>query len=220
MTLPEEFSESAILLDSSFEEFDAGLPEAAAQAIAIPLLAPSQLGQAFEEFYPRLLAVALRFCRNEADAQDVVQNSFEKALRNRHQFRGDSKISTWLHRIVANEALMWLRSKKRHPTESDEVLEMQRVPEDTHPDAEDQIEEKQLAALLHGAMEGLGDEDYAILERCALGDESYGDFGSAMRLHPAAVKTRAFRARRRLRELLEHAIGPDIADAERQRMSA
>ncbi len=220
MTLPEEFTEGALRTDVIEDELECEFPEAASLAIAIPLLSPMELGRAFEEFHPRLLAVARRICRNEADACDAVQSGFEKALKNRHQFRGDSKISTWLHRIVANEALMCLRSQKRHPSESDEILETRWAPQDTRPSAEDEIGRSQLAQLLRCAIAELGEEDAAILERCCLGDESYADYGAATNLHPAAVKTRAFRARRRLREALESALATGRAPGEPARMIA
>ncbi len=228
MTLPEELNEGAFLMETVTEtamesnevEADLDLPECTPVAIPIPLLSPAEIGEAFSEFHPRLLAVARRICRGEADAMDAVQNGFEKALKNRHQFRGDSKISTWLHRIVANESLMSLRSQKRHPTESDEILETSWAPRDARPNAEEELEAEQRALLLRGAIAELGEEDVAILERCCLGDESYASFGAAMNLHPAAVKTRAFRARRRLREVVERAFATGILPGEPQRLIA
>jgi len=60
----------------------------------------------------RMLATARRFLNNEHDAQDAVQEAFVSAFRALDKFNGEAKLSTWLHRIVVNAALLQLRSKK------------------------------------------------------------------------------------------------------------
>jgi RNA polymerase sigma-70 factor (ECF subfamily) len=62
----------------------------------------------------RLLAVARRFTRNEDDAQDVLQSAYLSAFRALKDFEGTCQLSTWLHRIVVNTALMKLRSRRRN----------------------------------------------------------------------------------------------------------
>ena len=56
----------------------------------------------------RLLAVARRFTRNEDDAKDVLQSAYLNAFRAVGEFEGNCLLSTWLHRIVVNTALMKL----------------------------------------------------------------------------------------------------------------
>src|ERR1044071_1771205 len=70
----------------------------------------------------RLLAVARRFTRNEEDAKDVLQSAYLNAFRAVGEFEGNCQLSTWLHRIVVNTALMKLRSRRRKPEESIESL--------------------------------------------------------------------------------------------------
>src|SRR3954462_13532416 len=81
---------------------------------------------AFEElvrtYGGRLLAVARRFVRNESDAQDIVQAAYLSAFRALPQFEGGCQVSTWLHRITVNTALMKLRTRRRKPEESIEPL--------------------------------------------------------------------------------------------------
>jgi RNA polymerase sigma-70 factor, ECF subfamily len=71
---------------------------------------------AFEEmvrrFGGRLLATARRYLRSEADACDVLQDAFLCAFKSIASFKGDSQLSTWLHRILVNSALMHLRAKR------------------------------------------------------------------------------------------------------------
>lgn len=71
----------------------------------------------------RLLAVTRRILRNEEDARDAVQETFISAFRARAQFNARSRVSTWLHRIAVNAALMRLRTRRRKPeTAIDDVL--------------------------------------------------------------------------------------------------
>ncbi|MGE0042644.1 MAG: sigma-70 family RNA polymerase sigma factor [Vicinamibacterales bacterium] len=65
----------------------------------------------------RLLAVARRFLGSEDDARDVVQDAFLSAFRSLDRFEGQARLSTWLHRIVVNAALMKLRTRRRKPEE-------------------------------------------------------------------------------------------------------
>ena len=71
---------------------------------------------------PRLLSVARRILRNEEDAKDAVQEGLIAALGSLDRFEGGSQLSTWLHRIVVNAALMKLRTRKRKPEQSIETL--------------------------------------------------------------------------------------------------
>lgn len=173
----------------------------------LPLNDPDALGSLLTELEPRLVALAMRLVRDRSTAEDLVQTAFEKAIRNGHRFRGDSRVSTWLHRIVANESLMWLRSQARRARRTralddhcDEALA------DPRPNALETLQRDQRAAALHDALKRLRPDERDVLVGCALGERSYGDLGREIGLHPAALKTRAFRARRRLEALLaDHA---------------
>ena len=70
----------------------------------------------------RLLAVARRIVGTEEDARDVVQDAFLNAFKSLDRFEGNAKLSTWLHRIVVNAALMKLRTRKRKPEQSIESM--------------------------------------------------------------------------------------------------
>src|SRR5262245_22667814 len=74
---------------------------------------------AFEELVRaeggRLLMVARRLVGNEEDARDALQDAFLSAFRSIDRFQGGSRISTWLHRIVVNAALIRLRTRRRRP---------------------------------------------------------------------------------------------------------
>src|SRR5690242_13935266 len=109
-------------------------PDLAAQAAAdlaaadALLLARLRAGEAaaYDEFVrahsPRMLAVTRRILNSEEDAKDAVQDAFVSAFRGLPNFEGGSLLSTWLHRIAVNAALMKLRTRKRKPERSIETL--------------------------------------------------------------------------------------------------
>src|SRR5262245_2446004 len=149
----------------------------------------------------RLRAAALRITHDAAAADDAVQNALEKALRHRAQFRGEAKPSTWLYRIVVNEALAWRRSEGRRAR----IALAAQAAEGTAPAAPAQPLEELLLRERHervmGALAGLRAEDRELLASYAL-HGSYAGWARGTRLKPTAAKTRAFRARRALRAAL------------------
>ena len=119
---------------------------------------------AFEEmvqiFGGRLLATARRYLRSEADAYDALQDAFICAFKSIRNFRGQSQLSTWLHRIVINAALGRLRAKQRPDefcTDFDQLrLDLERTPE--------QMEQASQLAAPEVSLEGA--ETRALVRRC------------------------------------------------------
>ena len=78
---------------------------------------PSTVRAAFEEvialYSQQLYWQIRRLVQNHDDANDVLQNTFLKAWSNIENFRGDAKLSTWLHKIAINESLSFLEKEKR-----------------------------------------------------------------------------------------------------------
>ena len=76
---------------------------------------------AFEEIYGRyrrfVYGVALRLTGNEADAEDVMQDSFVSVLRGVRGFRGEAAFTSWLYRLVINQVRMHFRRRKSRPEE-------------------------------------------------------------------------------------------------------
>src|SRR4029453_5814876 len=82
-------------------------------------------------FGPRLLSTLRRMLRRQEDAEDALQEAFLAAFRNLDGFEGQSKLSTWLHRIPVNAPLVRLRSQRRRPEASLEDL-LPRFEDDGH----------------------------------------------------------------------------------------
>ena len=168
-------------------------------------LPQERLAELFRAHHGRLLAAATRITRDADAAFDAVQSGFEKALRAASGFEGRSLPSTWLHRIVVNEALMHLRRERRNREvpAADGDLDALGIEADDRDAEQRLLHEEQLRALRRG-LERLDPDDRSVLQACGLGDESYAAFGRRRGLHPGAVKSRAFRARQRLAQLIQH----------------
>jgi RNA polymerase sigma-70 factor (ECF subfamily) len=158
----------------------------------------------------RLLAVARRFLRSEEDARDAVQDAFVSAFRSIDAFEGGSRISTWLHRIVVNAALMKLRTRRRHPEQPIEEL-LPRYLEDGHMAAPaspwraidpDGAEQRELRALLLRLIHELPDTHRNVLLLRDIEALDTEETAEIMGVSPGAVKTRLHRARQALRGLL------------------
>ena len=166
------------------------------------------LGEILDRLAPRLLRLATRYTRDPDAGADVVQNAVEKVVRHQDQFRGRAQLSTWIHRIVVNEALMWLRADRRRKGRS-EPLDAITTP--AIPDASPSPLERLLASerdrRVRCALRELDADERELLECCVMHGEGYAGFGARKGLNAGAVKSRAYRARRRLEERL----GTDIA---------
>jgi len=169
----------------------------------LPLRDPERMGALIRSLEPRLSAVALGVTKDPDAVQDVLQNAFEKVLRHGEKFRGQARVSTWLHRIVTNEALMWRRKQKRRresPLEDRGETPRADLPVPRSP--ADLAEWRQQVDRLRDALHRLPLAEHEVLRCCVLEGRSYAEFSNQAGLHPAAVKSRAFRARRHLAEIL------------------
>ncbi len=159
----------------------------------------------------RLLAVARRFLRNEEDARDCLQECFVQAFRALPRFEGHSKLSTWLHRIVVNAALMKLRSRRARPEEPIEPL-LPSFHEDGHstdtyrdwsPSAEELLERAEVRDLVRAAIDRLPESYRTVLVLRDLEELDTAEVAELLGVTGNAVKIRLHRARQALRQLLD-----------------
>ena len=164
----------------------------------------------------RLLAVARRFTRNDEDAQDVVQSAYLSAFGALGKFEGACQLSTWLHRIVVNTALMKLRSRRRRPEESIEDL-LPTFQQDGHHveqfsewsvPADQLIERKETRATVRACIEQLPENYRAVLVLRDIEELSTQEVAESLGMTPTAVKVRLHRARQALSTLLRKEYAP------------
>lgn len=168
----------------------------------------------------RLLAVARRFTGNDEDAQDVLQSAYLSAFRAIGEFEGTCQLSTWLHRIVVNTALMKLRSRRRRPEESIDAL-LPAFQEDGHhveqfsdwsAPADALLEQKQTRATVRECIQQLPENYRAVLLLRDIEERSTQDVAAALGMTPTAVKVRLHRARQALSTLLRKHYAPSASD--------
>ena len=161
-------------------------------------------------FGGRLLAVARRFVRNEDDANDVVQSAYLSAFKALDGFEGSAQLSTWLHRIVVNTALMKLRSKRRKPEESIEDL-LPSFHEDGHhvewfsdwcAPADVLLERRETRRTVRACVDRLPDNYRMVLLLRDIEERSTHEVAEMLMMTPTAVKVRLHRARQALSTLL------------------
>jgi RNA polymerase sigma-70 factor (ECF subfamily) len=171
-----------------------------------------------------LLAVARRLLRNEEDAQDAVQQAFLSAFRALPAFNGQSRLTTWLHRIVTNAALMKLRTRGRQPEDSIEDL-LPKFLEDGHHveqfsewalPADAKMLRLETRAHVRAAIEALPDSYRTVLLLRDIEELNTEETARALGVNPNTVKIRLHRARQALLKLLKPRIEsqhPDVRDA-------
>jgi RNA polymerase sigma-70 factor, ECF subfamily len=159
----------------------------------------------------RLLAVARRLLRNEEDARDAVQDAFLSAFRSIDGFEGQARISTWLHRIVVNAALMKIRSRQRKPEDTIEDL-LPRFLDDGHPvepavlwrsTCQEAVERGETRALVRRCIDQLPETYRNVLMLRDIEEMDTQEAARLLGVTENAVKIRLHRARQALRALLD-----------------
>lgn len=161
---------------------------------------------AFEElvlkYEKTVYNLALRMVGDRDDASDMTQEAFIKAYGSLSSFRGDSKFSVWIYRITTNVCLDFLRSKSRKQqvslTVSDDDEDAQLDIPDPSSDPEQQLIKKISMQSVEEGLKTLPDKQRQILVMRELGGMSYAEIGAALSLEEGTVKSRIFRARKRL----------------------
>jgi len=180
---------------------------------ALVLAAKSGDGQAFEiligRYQRRILAVARRFTRVREDAEDIVQQSLQKAFVHLHKFEGKSSFSTWLTRIAINEALMFLRKGRlvREVSIDDLSGNEETAPGVEIPDSraspESAFFQSERKRVLSAAMNKLRPGIRTAIELRDLGELSTKEVARVLGLSIEAVKGRVYQGRRKLHRVLK-----------------
>lgn len=164
--------------------------------------------QLVEDNASRIYRLALRMMGNEADAEDVLQETFLSAFKAIDRFEARSSLSTWLYRIASNAALMRLRRKEPDQVSVDEPLErddgemMPRQFFDFCCLPEDDLLRDEARAEMARAVEELPPTLKSVFVLRDIEGLSTEETATALDLSISAVKSRLMRARLKLRERL------------------
>jgi RNA polymerase sigma-70 factor (ECF subfamily) len=175
-----------------------------------PAAAQVQFTQKERDF---VFSVAMKYMRDEDRARDVTQDALLAAYVHRDSFRGEARLTTWLYRIAATTALMHLRKERRRgqlQTLIDDADEERRPvePGDPRSSPEDRSGAKEAIALASRSLTEMGDKYGQIFSMRFVEGYSETEIARRLQLRVATVKTRAYRARSRLRETLSRALEP------------
>jgi RNA polymerase sigma-70 factor (ECF subfamily) len=164
----------------------------------------------FKRHRQKILRVVLRYAHVREDAEDIVQQSFQKAFIYLHRFEGKSSFSTWLTRIAINEALMLLRQGRRlremlvdDPGETGGSAASLQMP-DPSPDPETSYMRRERVQILSETLGNLRPGMRTAIELRELAELSTEETARRMGVSVAAVKGRLFHARKKLRQRLSH----------------
>ena len=189
------------------------------QPAVLALVRQAQAGNrdAFEEIVflhrDQVYGAAWHLARNVDDALDVTQEVFLRAFRALSSFKGQSKFSTWLHRIVLNTSIDYVRREKRHRKnisenefEAYEPGEFRRSPpaESSMPaEQREQVYARELQERVNEALAKLSARQSEVFILRYMQDLNLKEIAETMRCSEGAVKRHLHRAQLRLRELLE-----------------
>ncbi|MBC5766052.1 RNA polymerase sigma factor [Ramlibacter albus] len=172
----------------------------------------------------RLYRVARSLLRNDAEAEDALQEAYLHAFRSLADFRGDAQLATWLTRIVVNECMTRLRKSARRDNivpivsadarTADGEEAMPETPSGIDEDTPDRaVQRAQLRQLLERRIDELPQDFRAVFVMRAVEELSVEETAACLGIAEATVRTRLFRARGMLRERIAQEIDMAERDA-------
>ena len=167
----------------------------------------------------RLFRIARGILRNDSEAEDVVQETYVRALTHLRGFRGDSSLSTWLSRIAMNEAMGRLRGQhlllqrdsllQQHPEA--EIIQFPGASASSDP--EKSMAQREIQRFVEHAIDELPEPFRLVFIARVMEEMNVEETAQLLGLKPETVKTRLHRARAMLRQNVEKKIGPVVLEA-------
>lgn len=180
---------------------------------------PEEITKMVQQYSDPIYRVALRMLNNQAETEDVLQETFIKALRSLKNFEGRSNLSTWLYRIAVNESLMVIRKRKTevsilHDETSDEDNEGISVSQivDWCCLPESEFLSNETRKVLNDAIQKLPENLRSVFILRDIEGLSIIETAQALELTETNVKTRLLRARMKLREELSVYFGERLSE--------
>jgi RNA polymerase sigma-70 factor (ECF subfamily) len=159
-------------------------------------------GRLVREYQDRLYNSLLRVLGSAEDAADIVQDAFVQAYVKLDSFRGGSAFYTWLYRIAFNLAMS--RRRREHREASlDQMKSLHGAePMDGEPNADEGVLQQERAELVHAALAELSIEHRQIIVLREIDGCRYDEIAEILELPVGTVRSRLFRARCEMRDLL------------------
>jgi len=162
--------------------------------------------QLMRQYNQRLFRVARSILKDDADAEDALQDAYVQAYRNLGEFRGEAELSTWLTRIVINQALMRVRKRTRErvivPFAEGRTPELE-VADELAESPSDAALRGEVRQVLEARIDELPEAFRTVFVMREVEEMTARETADALGIPEATVRTRLFRARALLRESLE-----------------
>jgi RNA polymerase sigma factor (sigma-70 family) len=171
---------------------------------------------AFAELISRyqnyVFTLTLRIVKSREDAEELAQDSFIKAFRALPDFKGTSKFSTWLYTIVYTTSLSFLRKKRINTFSIDNENVFEIISNNNAEQASNLMEQKSRSSMVNKAIDLLAPDDALVISLFYKGEQSLDEIGKVMDLEPNTVKVRLFRARKKLKDVMESNFAQEVKD--------
>jgi len=166
------------------------------------------------KYQDRIYNTILKLCRNEADAAELAQDSFVKAIQGLKDFKAQSSFYTWLFRIAVNHTLNFCKKSNRLNFESlhneiDEETGRQLkdyLIDKNSAEPSELAAKKEVNSLISKAIEKLEPQQRAVIVLRDIEQMSYAEIAETLDMEIGTVKSRIARGRKNLREIIEAAI--------------
>jgi RNA polymerase sigma-70 factor (ECF subfamily) len=155
--------------------------------------------QLYNQYCNGMFVVANRFVKNEAEAEDIVQEAFLKAFSNLHQFNAEVTFGAWLKRIVINKSLDALKIKKARLVELDEV-HLKIV--DSSFNDEWLVDDVITSSEVTNAINSLTDKYKYVLMLYLIEGYDHQEISEILKISEAASRTQLSRGKQKLQKLL------------------
>jgi RNA polymerase sigma-70 factor, ECF subfamily len=163
-------------------------------------------------YQAKILSITQSLLHNRSDAEEITQDTFVRAHRNLHGFRGDSSLATWLHRIAVNLArnrYWYFFRRRRHASfsldramgEDGDATLADLIPADV-PDPSRATSREEFETLVNECMDTLEPHHKEILVLRIVHNHPYDEIATRLGIHVGTVKSRIARARESLRAKL------------------
>jgi RNA polymerase sigma-70 factor (ECF subfamily) len=156
----------------------------------------------------RIYRAARAILRDDAEAEDVMQDAYVRAYAHLHEFEGRAHFSTWLTRIAVHEALARLRRRRRFQPIDAGSQETQSMPTAPRSTPEQQASDGEIRTVVEKAIDSLPDDFRSVFVLRAVEEMSGAETAECLGIPEETVKTRLHRARARLQETLLQALEP------------
>jgi RNA polymerase sigma-70 factor (ECF subfamily) len=151
-----------------------------------------------ERHYPLIYSVVHGIVRESGETEDIVQEVFIKIFRALRDFRGDSKLSTWIYRIARNQAISAVERRKPSTVPFEDCEDLA-----TEEDNPERAHRKKIARnQLERLMNRLDEKQRIALELRYAGEKSYEEIAEIMEVPLGTVKTHIYRAKLSLRRMM------------------